>query len=141
VEIVRELMDGKRTLSEMNMRIYGVRYGDSSYEAYYSRLRRAVAGLEKTGIVSRSGLFGRGKPYHLTQFGVASLANIAPGLDRPRIVTFLDLLVLGLIPPLSLVSYYLSGEGGLVFIVSIAVLFFFIGVGVSRSMQIVRGVS
>jgi hypothetical protein len=141
IEIVRELMDGKRTLTEIALKIYGVRYGDASYEAVYSRLRRAVAGLEKTGIVSRSGLFGRGKPYHLTQFGVACLAKIAPGMEKPRIMTFLDQLILGLILPLALISYYLSETGGQAYIASIAILFFFIGVGVSRSIQIMRRVS
>ncbi len=140
-EVVRELMDGKRTLSEIALKIYGVRHGDESYEAHYSRLRRAVAGLEKAGIVARGGLLGRGKPYHLTQFGVATLATIAPGMDRPRIATFADILIFCLIPPSALASYVLSGTGGQTYVASIALLFFLIGVGAARSIQIVRRVA
>jgi len=140
-EIVRQLMDGKRTLSEVALTIYGVRYGDDSYEAHYSRLRRAVAGLEKRGIVARAGLLGRGKPYHLTQFGVASLANIDPGMDKPGMVHTLDILVLGLIPPSALASYFLSESGGYPYLASIAVFFFLLGAGVTRSIQMVRRVA
>ena len=74
-------------------------------------------------------------------FGVASLATISPGMDQPSILSMLDILVLGLIAPSAVASYYLSNTGGQAYLASIAVLFFLLGIGVSRSAKILRKVT
>ncbi len=76
VGIVRELLSGSRTSSELVETIYGVRRGDEGFQSHYTRIRREIADLESKGFVSRR-LFGRNRPYRLTQLAVARLTRMA----------------------------------------------------------------
>ena len=140
-EIIRELMNGERTLSEMAGTIFGVRKGDESFDANYSKVRRAIMGLETGGIVSRRGVLGREKPYHLTQFGVAKIATITPSMPRPGIVSRYDLIVYLITPILGGVSPLLSGSDWILLIPSLCSFFFLLGVAVTRSVHLIRKVS
>jgi hypothetical protein len=83
VSIVRELLGGRRTSSELVEAVYGVRRGELGFDSCYTRIRRAVADLESKGFVSRR-LFGRDKPYYLTQLAVVRLTRIAKAAPRGR---------------------------------------------------------
>jgi len=83
VSIVRELLDGRRTSSELVEAVYGVRRGDLGFDSCYTRVRRAVADLESRGFVSRR-LFGRDKPYYLTQLAIVRLTRMAKVAPRGR---------------------------------------------------------
>ncbi len=74
--IVRELLYGERTLTELVEAIYSLSQGDEGYRTSYTRIRRDARDLEARGFVSRR-LFGRDKPYHLTQLAVVKLTRIA----------------------------------------------------------------
>ncbi len=73
--IVRELLSGSRTSSELVEAIYGVSRGQEGFQSHYTRIRREIGDLESRGYVSRQ-LFGRDKPYRLTQLAVARLTRI-----------------------------------------------------------------
>ncbi len=135
VEIIRTLMDGSRTVSEIAELVYGVRRVDGSFTAYYSKLRRSISGLESSGFVKRSGLFGRGKPYHLTQHGVAKLASISPGMSKTDLFTHKDLLIYSVVPIAGAICWYVASES-LAFLVSLSVFFFLLGIAATRSAQI-----
>ena len=83
VSIVRELLGGRRTSSELAEAVYGIRRGEVGFDSCYTRIRRAVADLESRGFVSRR-LFGRDKPYYLTQLAVIRLTRIAKAAPRGR---------------------------------------------------------
>ena len=85
VEILRELMSGQRTISELTLGVYKSRYTDEGYETYHSRIIRAVKSLERRGYISKKRLLGRDRPYGLTRHGVACIASIAPKMAEPRV--------------------------------------------------------
>ena len=96
VGIVRELLSGNRTSSEIVDALYGVRRGDEGFQSHYTKIRREIADLESKGFVSRR-LFGRDRPYRLTQLAVARLtrmANVGPTWST-SLVPRLDLFVYG----------------------------------------------
>ena len=102
VEIVRELLYGRRTVAELTEAIYHTRQGDAGYSTQYSRIRKELRELESKGLVVRR-LFGRDKPYKLTQLAVQRLAPIGehteggPGLvSKWDLALFLGVMVLGL---------------------------------------------
>ena len=68
VGIVRKLLPGSRISSELVEAVYDVRRGDEGFQTYYTKIRRAIADLESRGFVSRR-LFGRDRPFRLTQLG------------------------------------------------------------------------
>ena len=139
-EILQNLMDGERTLSELVMSIFGVKRGDEGFDTYYGKLRRAISGLENSGYVSRRGIFGREKPYHITLYGVAKIAAISPSMPKPRILTKIDVLVYIATLIAGLVSVVVSGTGRGAWVVSLCVFFFLAGVAVTRSGYLLRKV-
>ncbi len=140
-EIIGQLMDGRRTLAEMAAAIFGVRRGDESFDACYSRLRRAISGLEKAGVVSRGGLLGRGKPYHLFQYGVAKLASISPGMDKPDLASSGDLVVLAMTPVAAVACFMVSTRRGLVFLATLSLFFYLLDVASARLACMFRRVT
>jgi hypothetical protein len=75
VGIIRELLHGERTISEIVMALYSAGPGNEGYMTYYTRIRRGLSDLESRGYVSRR-LFGSKKPYRLTQLAIAKLTRI-----------------------------------------------------------------
>jgi len=91
--IVRELLSGSRTSSELVESLYGLKRGDEGFQSYYTKIRREIADLESRGFVSRR-LFGRERPYRLTQLAVVKLtrmADLAPTWST-RLITRIDLI-------------------------------------------------
>ena len=91
VGIVRELLAGKRTLAELVEALYGLKRQDDGFKTEYTRIRREVRALESKGFVSRA-LFGRERPYRLTQLAVARITKIAEVTPswQPKLVTPID---------------------------------------------------
>jgi DNA-binding transcriptional ArsR family regulator len=75
IEILAQLVEGKRTVAEIVERTYGLNVNDEGFHSSYSKVRRVVRRLESKGLISRK-LLGRDKPYRLTQHAVANLARI-----------------------------------------------------------------
>ncbi len=74
VEILLELLNGRRTVSELVAAIYGVCDGDPGFKTSYSRVSRSAAELRSKGFLSRR-LLGKEKPYHITQLAVARMSS------------------------------------------------------------------
>lgn len=75
VEILSRLVHGRRTVSEIVEQAYGLRSTDEGFYASYRRVSREIRRLESKGLVSRR-LFGRDKPYRLTELAIINLAKI-----------------------------------------------------------------
>ncbi len=76
VSVVRELLAGERTMAELVEAIYGLAPGHDGYHTHYTRVRREIQRLASRGFVSRR-LFGRNRPYRLTQLAVAKITHMA----------------------------------------------------------------
>ena len=92
-EVLGELMNGNRTMSELTLTIYNMRYTDEKFEAYHSRIKRAVKKLERNGLISKKRLLGRNKPYGLTHHGMAKIVAITPEIGNPVVVHKWDILL------------------------------------------------
>jgi hypothetical protein len=57
IEILGELVDGNRTMTELTLSIFDLDYRNEEYETCHSRTRRAVKKLEGSGFVSKKRLF------------------------------------------------------------------------------------
>lgn len=90
VEIMAQLVEGRRTVSEMVERTYGLRVSDEGFSSSYNRVSREIRRLESKGLVSRK-LLGRDKPYRLTQLAIANLARIGGGEQQLSLVTKTDI--------------------------------------------------
>jgi hypothetical protein len=75
VEVLAQLVDGKKTVAEIVETVYGLRNSDQGYLPIYARVWRQVRQLESRGLVSTR-VFGRDKPYRLTQLAIINLAKI-----------------------------------------------------------------
>jgi hypothetical protein len=92
-EVLRELVSGDRTIAEITDSVFGSRYTDKHFERYRNRVRRAVKGLEREGVISKKRLLGRDKPYGLTHHGLARITSISPGTKNPKIYCKKDLVL------------------------------------------------
>lgn len=90
-EIVARLLEGRRTAGELVEEIFDVQGDSESFHSYYMRVCRALHSLEKRGYVSTR-LFGRDRPYRLTDHVVQRLARIG-GEQPARLVPIRDALV------------------------------------------------
>jgi len=99
IRIVQELLKGRRTVARLVEEFYGLRKGDPEFSTHYSRVRKEIEDLESRAMVSRK-MFGRDKPYSLTQIGMESLTKLrgSPGpsiLALPDALTYAAALILG----------------------------------------------
>jgi hypothetical protein len=78
VEVVRQLLRGRRTISEIVQLVFGQDPSSPEFHSYYVRVWRAVRELEAKGLVSAP-LLGREKPYHLTGHGLGVILRISGG--------------------------------------------------------------
>jgi hypothetical protein len=90
VRIVQELLKGRRTVARLVEEFYGLRKGDPEFSTHYSRVRKELEDLESRAMVSRR-MFGRDKPYSLTQIGMERLTRLR-GSPSPRILALPDAL-------------------------------------------------
>ena len=103
-EVLRELLRGERTTTELAFGIFGTEYGDGQFEAYHGRVRRAVKAMEKTGLIARKGLLGREKPFRLTQYGAAKVLSIIPDVSAPSAWRKMDLILFVVVPAIGIIA-------------------------------------
>jgi len=142
IEILMRLIEGRRTAVELTEEIYAVSPDSPSFEMYYARVRRASKDLESRGFVSTR-LFGRDKPYRLTEHGVLQIASLGKGLEkRPMLVGYRDIAAFGIVAGLSILNILriMPNEGRLGPTVS-AVFFIVLGISLTRLWAIIRKVS
>lgn len=82
-EILRRLIEGRRTTTELVELIYGTPRDEDGFHADYMKARRAVRRLENKGFVTTN-LLGRDKPYRLTTYGLETLYALAQIGARPN---------------------------------------------------------
>lgn len=127
VRIVQELLKGRRTVARLVEEFHGLRKGDADYSTYYSRVRKEMEDLESKGMISRR-MFGRDKPYSLTQLGMERLTQLqgfsSPGiLSLPDALTYAAALILGAVCAAVIVARIGTGMP----ITLLAFVFFFAG--------------
>ena len=83
-EIVARLLNGRRTSGELAEEIFGVNRDAESFHSYYMRVCRALHSLERRGYVGTK-LFGRDRPYKLTQHCLGRLARLGSE-EPPRLI-------------------------------------------------------
>ncbi len=104
VQIVQELLAGRRTVAELVRFLYSLEKGDPGFNTHYSRVRGELRQMESRGLVWRRP-FGRHRPYQLTQMGIARLTmieGVKPALatrvaTRIDLVLYVSVLVLGML--------------------------------------------
>jgi len=92
IEILSQLVDGRKSAAEIVELVYGLKKGDEGFKSCYSKVARTIRGLESKGLVSRR-LFGRNKPYRLTQHAITNLARIGGEEKQLALVPRTDLVV------------------------------------------------
>ena len=91
VEILGQLVQGRRTLTEITEGIYGLSRSDEGFRSSFNRVGREVRRLESKGLVSRK-LFGNNKPCRLTQLAIINLARIGGEEQQLPVVSRVDLI-------------------------------------------------
>jgi len=90
-EVVRQLLRGRATISELTQIIFGVEPASQEFHPYYVRTWRAVRELEARGLVSAP-LLGKDKAHRVTKHGLGVLLKISekPARVYRRMVTRWD---------------------------------------------------
>ncbi len=143
IEILAQLVDGRKSTAEIVELVYGLRKGDGGFISCYSRVAREVKRLESRGLVSRK-MFGRDKPYRLTELAVTNLARIGGEERQLALVQRSELAVylvtIGLAVPIASQTLDLWQLGDVVTAVVFPCFCFFLGFSCSRVLQTIRRV-
>jgi hypothetical protein len=134
-EILNNLLGGRKTAVELVDHIFGSTRNEPGFHAEYLRVLRALKGLEKRGLVSTR-LFGREKPYRLTNHGIAIIASIVPDNPRPKVVAKQEFLLLVATALLGIFAlWYARGIGEPISMATLTLFAgFFVLIGVSASV-------
>jgi hypothetical protein len=143
VRLVLELLQGRRTVTELVESIYSVGRGGEGFSAHYYQLDSELRDLESKGIVWRRP-FGRNKPYSLTQLGIARLTAIG-GVRRgmgTAAFSKLDLAAFSSVVILGIVGIWMNAsQSGQAYLTPVAVAFFIAsGFALSRLVESLRRV-
>jgi hypothetical protein len=92
VEILSQLVEGRKSASEIVELVYGLRRGDDGHKSCHGKVSREIRRLESKGLVSKS-LFGREKPYRLTDLAVINLARIGGYEKQVSVLPLIDLII------------------------------------------------
>ena len=143
VRLVLELLQGRRTATELVESLYGVGRGGEGFSAHYYQVTSELRELESRGIVWRRP-FGRNKPYSLTQLGIARLTAVK-GIKRnmkARAFSRLDLAAYSSVLALSIIGAWLNeAQAGQAYLAPVAVAFFVArGFALSRFVESLRRV-
>jgi hypothetical protein len=143
VEILGQLVQGRKTLTEITESVYGLSLWEEGWQSSYSKVARLTRRLESKGLVSRR-LFGKEKPYRLTDLAVTNLARIGGEKKQlsmiPRIDVAFYLATLGsslVVAALAMGWYELSELGTLGLFGAFCLL---LGVSLTRFVQAFRRV-
>jgi hypothetical protein len=143
VEILSQLVEGRKTMAELVERIYGLQRDDQGFSSSYTKVRRATKRLESKGLLATK-LFGKEKPYRLTDLAIINLARIGGEKEQIALVSRSDLALYIAtaalaVPIASLGSSWLqvSDPGVAAFF---ACFFYLLGASTSRIAQTLRKV-
>jgi hypothetical protein len=143
IEVLAQLIDNRKSQTEIVEGIYGLSRPDEGFKSCYTRIGRELRRLESKGLVSRQ-LFGRDKPYRLTQHAVINLAKIGgreqqvpilPAIDIPF---YLAMIVSGVLVGLSVAGLMEIPELSSIGLFGIFCVLF--GISITRFAQTVRRV-
>ena len=143
VEILSQLVEGRKSTSEIVELVYGLKHNDDGYKSSHARIGREIRKLESKGLVSRS-LFGKEKPYRLTELAVINLARIGGKERQLAVIPRIDIAVYSLTAGLSLLEG--SQAAGLLqlsetqTIALLVVLSFFLGISTVELLRTLRRV-
>jgi len=135
-EVFRQLVRGRRTISELVELVFGAGPSSPGFHAYYVRTWRAVRGMESRGLVSAP-LLGKDKVYRLTTHGLRALLNLSEDTGRYRqgILSRTDYALFAATVVLGVMTYLLSRPGDLA-----TIFVFMLGASTCRLMQRIRSV-
>ncbi len=143
VEILSQLVQGRKTITEITEGIYGLSRSDEGFGSCFNRVGREVRRLESKGLVSRR-LFGNNRPYRLTQHAVINLAKIGGEESQVPLIPKADLAVYVVTAILSVPNAIqamnwveLSGTPTIILLTS---FFFFLGVSSYGAVRLFRRV-
>jgi hypothetical protein len=137
VEILAQLIEGKKTVSEIVERIYGVTSSDEGFASSYGRVWREIRRLESRGLVSRK-FFGNEKPYRLTDLAVTNLARIGGEEKQIRVIPRVDMVSYLVTITISVVVALHSKD--LLVLPEIGTLGLFVLFGFSAGISFTRGI-
>jgi hypothetical protein len=141
IEILAQLVDGRKSTAEIVELIYGLRKGDDGFISCYSRVGREIKRLESKGLVSRQ-LFGRDKPYRLTELAVTNLARIGGEEKQLALILKSELVIylvtVSLAVPIASQTLNLWQLGDLVTAAIFPCFCFFLGFSCSKVLQTLR---
>lgn len=145
-EMLRHLLHGPRTMTELVELIYGVSRDGEDFSADYMKIRRAIRKLENKGLLSTK-IFGRDKPYRLTRYAIEKLYHLArpngqPGelVSRSDLAVHASTLVSGLAT--LLLTWQALGEPHPVIVVIISGIFFYLlGISSNRILGLIRRIT
>ena len=143
IEILAQLVNTRRTITEIVEGVYGLRSTDEGFSSSYTRVRRGTRRLESRGLITTR-IFGRDKPYKLTDLAIINLARIGgearqiPTLPRIDIATYLA--TTGLSVPVIVLGakWFQISDIGVVAL--FAAFFFLLGASFVRFLQTLRRV-
>jgi hypothetical protein len=92
IEILSQLVQGRKTITEITEGIYGLSRSDEGFRSCFNRVGREVRRLESKGLVSRR-LFGKNRPCRLTQHAVINLARIGGEEEQLSLLPWYDSVV------------------------------------------------
>ena len=143
IEILANLIEGRKTVAEVVERIYGLGSHDEGYFSAYSRTRREIRRLESKGLVSRR-VFGRDKPYRLTDLATINLARIGGEGRQMSVLSSKDLSIylstVGFSLPLALIAMQRVQFSEPVVVGIFGIFCFLFGVSLTLMVQSIRRV-
>ena len=143
IEILAQLVDGRKSSTEVVELIYGLRKGEEGFISCYSRVSREIKKLESRGLVSRK-MFGRDKPYRLTELAITNLARIGGEerqlalVEKTELAVYLATIALAL--PIASQTLNLWELGDVVTATIFPSFCFFLGFSCSKVIQTLRRV-
>jgi hypothetical protein len=135
VEILGQLIHGRKTLTEITEGIYGLGRSDEGFKSSYGRVDREIRKLESKGLVSRK-LFGNNKPYRLTQLAIINLAKIGGDEQQLRVIQRIDLVPY--LATLGIAFMAFSEAMGWLVLPEIGTLLIFVSLGFSAGLSFGR---
>ena len=143
VEILAQLVDGRKNTSEVVALVYGLKRDDEGYHSSYNRITREIRRLESKGLVSRA-LFGKEKPYRLTELAVSNLARIGGESRQVSMVPWFDRVIYSTTLVLTVPTVLHAMDGFQLTKLGTVVLFgflcFFLGISVCELVRTLRRV-
>ena len=143
VEILGQLVQSKKNLTEITEGIYGLGRSDEGFKSCYTRVGREIRRLESKGLISRK-LFGNERPYRLTQLAIINLAKIGgeeqqiPIIPRVDLVPYLGTLGLSIVGAMHARGIFqLSEIGTLGFLLLFGI---FVGISLTEVLRTLRRV-